>query len=248
MTSPLSILTAGDIALHAEVILAAYYEISDKKARRRKEWLVKDVADLYARFHGGARRTRAEAAILTPLGLTLRDYVGAKDSLPSGLAKEIFREMINYHDDSLETEALIIGLDSRGAHIYKNVCGRSSCQDSIGFAAIGIGARHAESHLMLRRYSRIKEADETMLRIHFAKRLGETAPGVGRDTDLFVIGREFGTAPFNKPELKILDAIFDEHKSANETADVQAKARIQDFLVELAKQSQSGSAGPGATP
>jgi hypothetical protein len=71
--------------------------------------------------------------------------------------------------------------------------GRVSCNDGIGFAAIGIGARHAESQIMLNKHSWNSPSVDSALLGYIAKKRSEVAPGVGEGTDVFTIGPVVGS-------------------------------------------------------
>ena len=91
------------------------------------------------------------------------------------------------------TACLVTGIDATGPHIFAIYDGVPMQADSVGFAAIGIGGRHAESQLMLAQYAPDLPAAAAMMLVHLAKSRAEVAPGVGPDTDMFVIGPELGT-------------------------------------------------------
>lgn len=100
-----------------------------------------------------------------------------------------------------EVEAIVVGADDRNAHIYlvDNYI-KVNCYDDVGFVAIGIGAWHARSQLMQARYSNMWKFNHAVGIAYAAKKQSEIAPGVGAETDLFVVNRD-GTNPL-MPELK----------------------------------------------
>ena len=65
--------------------------------------------------------------------------------------------------------------------------GYLSCEDVVGFASVGSGSRHAESQMMLARHAWNADLDPTLLTTYLAKKRAEVAPGVGTETDMFMI-------------------------------------------------------------
>src|SRR6266446_8708177 len=100
--------------------------------------------------------------------------------------------------------SLIMGVDNIGdevsPHIYTIHNTHISCDDRIGFSAIGSGSRHAESQFMLARHAWNRDTAETLLLTYSAKKDSEIAPGVGEETDLFMIGPAFGSTTILRDE------------------------------------------------
>lgn len=87
-------------------------------------------------------------------------------------------------------ETIICGIDISGSQLYTvNEYGIASCHNSIGFAAIGIGARHAESQFMYTKYIPTFPLAKALLVLAMAKQRAEIAPGVGHDTDWFNVSQ-----------------------------------------------------------
>src|SRR5207245_4327722 len=51
-------------------------------------------------------------------------------------------------DFDAAVRCIIAGVDDSGAHIYVGSPGVANCEDSVGFAAVGTGAWHANSYLV----------------------------------------------------------------------------------------------------
>src|SRR6185503_18005785 len=92
-----------------------------------------------------------------------------------------------------DTGLIIAGIDGGGAHLYAGQEGKFSCEDAVGFAAIGAGSWHAQSQFMFARYTRSMPAAKALYLVFAAKKRAETAPGVGPETDMFIIGPQPGT-------------------------------------------------------
>jgi len=102
-----------------------------------------------------------------------------------------------------EVSVIFAGVDQDGPatvtgplphpHIYLADGPEITCQDRVGFAAIGIGASHSESQFMYVGHTVEKPLIDTLLTTYIAKRRAEIAPGVGKETDMFAIGPGLGT-------------------------------------------------------
>jgi len=93
---------------------------------------------------------------------------------------------------------------------------------------------------MFSRHTPSADIDETLSLIYSAKKRAEVAPGVGKDTDMFIVGPQLGSAYSFLPEIvDDLDEIY--KKYAAQELVIQEKAREEvtkyvDKLVEKAIQ------------
>jgi len=199
LTTSISVLTAGDTALQVEILNRVRIDVETRvKAEPDNWWLVEDVAALYSRYYSEARLKSTERAILAPLGLTSTSFLQMQQQLSPQLVTQLATELINY--DAPFVQAIVLGIDHTGGHIY--VCNGAdvTCQDGIGFAAIGSGAAHANSVFMFGGHTKWKPIPETFLMTYFAKKRAEVAPGVGTATDMLTIGPELGSYTAIGPE------------------------------------------------
>jgi hypothetical protein len=92
----------------------------------------------------------------------------------------------------LEVELIVAGFINREATIVKVQYDRVSISDN--FATIGAGSFLAEASLMQRDYVAIGDVNHAAYLAYEAKRLGERAPGVGRQTSVMsmTLDREAG--------------------------------------------------------
>jgi hypothetical protein len=75
LTTSLGVLQAGDAAFHSEIMWGVVGEVQDRiKAEPTNWWLASEVAKLYVKYRNLAKRNRAEAAILAPLGLDIETF------------------------------------------------------------------------------------------------------------------------------------------------------------------------------
>ena len=118
---------------------------------------------------------------------------------------------------SAQHSTIICGNDETGAHVYYCDGTNLSPADSIGFAAIGSGGKHARSEFILGNHSRFDRLEHTLLLAYTAKRRAEKAPGVGKETDIFVIeprGRYF----LNYTQLQNLEKIYSKMQRSQDIA------------------------------
>jgi len=181
--------------------LQAYGEIQAAINAAPTNWLrIEDLAARCAFFRNEVKSRRAERAILAPIGLTRDTFIRRQREMDPQLIKDLTRDLINYFVPS--TSVIVTGSDPTGLHIYVVEDGQVHCLDTIGFAAIGTGARHAQSQLMHAGYSPTAELSDTLSLIHAAKRRAERAPHVGAGYDLFMVRPELGSySPLRGPEL-----------------------------------------------
>jgi len=178
-------LIAGDTSSQFTIAIGAQKEIVDRPATD-----IKDIAAIYAKHFAAHRLKEAEALILAPLGLTGDTFLKRQKTMAPDIVRDITYKLLAYE---LDAEAIIAGMDQAGAHIYTiRDPGLETCQDRVGFAAIGIGGPHAESQFMFAKYSPFTwYMPWTLFLTYFAKKRAEVAPGVGQETDMFFI--ESGT-------------------------------------------------------
>ena len=236
LTNSVVIMTAGDAWLQSEVIDGVTRAIQGIVKADPHEWLtVRQVADIYCDSWSEIKRHRAEHAILKPLGLTTREFLEEQSQMDDDTVKSITNALLDFGMPS--TATLVAGVDASGAHIFVIYDGVPMQADSVGFAAIGIGGRHAESQMMIAQYSPSMETSAAMMLVHLAKSRAEVAPGVGPDTDMFVIGPELGTyATVPEPVLAYLrEQAVKLRKEEGQLLD-EAQAGMETFLANLGKQ------------
>lgn len=142
-----------------------------------------------------------------------------------------------------EAEAIVVGADEQNAHLYLvdkkyNV----SCHDDIGFLAIGIGSWHANSQLMQVRYSREWQFAQAIALTYASKKQAEIAPGVGADTDLYMVHR----AGFRQVPEGIKSAVRLSHEEFEKGYHALSRdqvTKLDHTIREILKTSDFGKAG-----
>ncbi|MCI0618955.1 hypothetical protein L0244_38775, partial [bacterium] len=190
LTSSIAIMAAGDSAFHTEIMKDVVKEVNDRVvAEPDNWWLVKDIVDIYIKYRNVAKLKRSEATILAPLNLDRNSWLINQKIMDSNLIESIARDLIAF--DLPEVSVIIAEIDNLQnnptTHIYSIHNDYISCDDSIGFRAIGSGARHAESQFMLTGHAWNSGPHATAALAYRAKKDAEIAPGVGKGTDMYMI-------------------------------------------------------------
>jgi hypothetical protein len=230
---------AGDFGMQTEIVRKVISVVTPRmKAEPGNWWAVKEVADLYAKYFKEVHLKRAENAILAPLGLDINSFYAKQKQMDTDLALQIAVKLAQFR--SPEVEAILCGLDLAGVHIY--VVDNSAnviCHDVAGFAAIGVGYWHADSQFIFAKHTPHKSLAETLLLTYSAKKRAEIAPGVGIDTDMFLIGPLLGqNVPFVGPHvLEELQATYEKTQNEKLQTDKKAQTEIGRFLEEITKKA-----------
>jgi len=232
ITTSLGILQAGDAAFHSEIMWGVVAEVQERiTAHPQDWWLASDISDLYVKHRTAIKRKRAQAAILSPLGLTIEGFLTNQNQFKDDIADQITRDIINY--EVPDVSVLVVGIDPKGPHIYVVDNGEISCNDVIGFAAIGIGARHAESQFMLGKHSWQLPLADTALLTYAAKKRSEIAPGVGKATDMFTAGPGLGSLEVvGQDVVDRLDTAYRRMKRREERCQQDAQKEVNAYVQE----------------
>jgi hypothetical protein len=246
LTSSIVAMTSGDAAFNAEVLGAVLGEVQATISARPEEWVsIKDVADRCAYHRNEIKAKRAERSLLAPLGLTRDTFLRRQQEMAPELVRDLARDLINFAVP--HASVIITGSDPTGLHIYVVSDGEVTCHDTIGFAAIGTGARHAQSQFMHARYSVQSDPITTILLIHAAKRRAERAPGVGTGYDLFMVRRELGSfTTITSDLLSTLDKAYVRLARVEERALADARGSIAKFFDKMDDKAAVGQRAPPA--
>jgi 20S proteasome alpha/beta subunit len=235
-------LFAGDMQLHATVVPRVMQRISVEIAAK-KTILVEQIAEIYAEEFGIYRRKRAAKLYLTPLNLTVDNFLQTE---PREMAFDLANKMLNAEIDS---GAIIAGIDTTGAHIFRiHDPGVATCFDTPFFAAIGIGENHASSQFMLAKFEKRWTLEKTLFLTYSAKTLAEAAAGVGKQTDMVIIrpGIPEPIYALTKDELEQLDRLLTTTSEKDEAARQEAYDTITKYMEEKRENAtESKDSGHG---
>jgi hypothetical protein len=245
---------AGNLNFQTEVVRRVSFVVQARiNSEPQKWWEVKEVAELYAKSYQESHLKRAENAILAPLGYDLNSFHADQQRMNPELLKQLSTKLTQF--TSPEVQAIFCGLDltGLGPHIY--VVDNSAnvvCHDITGFAAIGAGYWHADSQFMFASHTYEKSFAETLLLVYSAKKQAEVAPGVGKDTDMFLIGPTLGKhIVIDEHVLKELQATHDTIQIKKQQVEAEAeplvKKLIEKLQAEAAKQQKTDSPVPNTS-
>jgi len=164
------------------------------------------------------RKKKLEEELLKSRGFTLDSFYPNVRNLPPEIGITIDAQIQNYDHD---LTILLAGTDEKGPHIYQIINpGTSANFDSIGYGAIGSGWHHAVYCFIANNYINRVPTKEALYITYEAKKHAESAPGVGKATDICIIG-EKGIKILSENVIQELEKIYQEkmklHTSRTET-------------------------------
>lgn len=244
-------LIAGDTALQAEIFLQYIPPLVDEWVKNNpNRWLpVEEAVQFYCDSYNIIRHKKAEQAVLKPFGLTYERFLSEQKQLAPDFVTKTTRALADFSNNfaaTNETETIIAGVNESNvpghtrSRIYTLRCDDYVCHDVVGFAAVGAGSRHANSHFMFTGHSRSMSISETLLSVYTAKKKAEVAPGVGSDTGMFVVGPALGTFQWMLPPVQeALDKEYISKTKADAAAAKKANIRVNKFLNELVEKTKA---------
>jgi 20S proteasome alpha/beta subunit len=209
---------------------------------------VRDAVDTYCAEVGAYQVKNGERKILAPLGLTMQTFIARQRELGRSFANQILYDLSDLRNE-LQIETIIAGIDPTGhPHIYTvDGDGSALCNDSAGFAAIGIGASHAESQFMFQRYSPRFEFGPAILLLYTAKRRAEVAPGVGVETDMFLVRSDKKIVTPMHPDLGVhLETMYASVEQSQNDAITNANETLSRKLREALESTKARKAAAAA--
>lgn len=196
-------LTAGDALAHTELFNMVQGEITRLKAPSVIE-VISKIKECYQHI----RKSEIKEKILNPRGFNdFEDFYQAQRVLVPDITLMIQSEIDRY-DYGLEI--LIAGISEGFAHIYGiSDPGTSKCFDALGFHAIGSGLPHAINTLIARGCHQGISLQEALLIVYEAKKIAETAPGVGANITDICIMDSHGITEFPRDKIGQLHKIHE---------------------------------------
>jgi hypothetical protein len=245
LSNSMFLMTAGDAGLQAEICSHVLIEVAERiRQEPGKWWFVRDVADLYIEHYNRIQ--------LAPLYLDPSSFIANQHSMNERLVNDTARELLNFQMPSIST--IFAGHDPAGPHIYLvSESGANSleanCLDGVGFAAIGSGARHASSQIMVARHAWNAPMAETLFLTYYSKKKSEVAPGVGRGTDMVMSGPTTASLVGIRVEaIQRLEIEYQRVAQQETRAFSKAKGSIQRYVEDLQKQAQGLAEQQEQTP
>lgn len=235
-TNSIAVLTAGDASLNAEILARMRRDLQEYLSHSREILLpVGEAASWYVRAFARIKSQRAEARLLLPLGHDRDTLLGGDSGFPLEFIKSVAEDLQAFPMPVVE--AIVTGIDDTGAHIFAVCQDEVRCEDTLGFAAIGSGAGHAEGHFMAwpKEMRWFEDEGQTLLMTFLAKKRAEVAPGVGRDTDLITIGpKPYSLDTVIKEAVDELPNCYGELRQREVQAAFAAAVRMKVFSDQIA--------------
>jgi len=192
VTTSIVLMMSSDSNLDSEI---RQYVLFDINARIERDpgnwWLVRDVAELYQKYYNLAKTRRIQNALLAPFGLDATSFISRQKDMSKEFLESFMAAISSFSIPSVHV--IVAGNDTTGAHVYTVIDGEVSCWDTAGFVSIGAGFRHVQSQFMYSRHTPKSLLADTLWLTYHAKRRSEVAPGVGAETDMFLIGPKLGS-------------------------------------------------------
>ena len=224
LTSKSVALVAGDTLRGSKIV-----DTVKQKLQQLQELNIPEIADLVAKWYSECRDESIENEIFKLRGLTRKDFYDSyQTKLLPQLAYQLDAQVMEYN---YGVQLIVAGVDEDGSHAYFIDNPGTSCTDihQIGYTAIGSGAIHATQALIGFGHSASKELKLSTFSIFAAKKRGEVAPGVGKDTDLFVITNK-GIQELTQEEITKLFEIYENEYHKPLADNVKAKINELDFI------------------
>jgi hypothetical protein len=239
---------SGDTELIAELLTPVREVVQERGSKQQGGWLVESVGKVYQARYKNVKAARSESEFLTPLGLTWRTFVSRQKELNDTVAVSAATELWKFNLPRVEV--LFAGIDRKGAHIFYSNDGSLAWCDQVGFAAVGTGASHASSQLMFRHHSKYAGAADTMFSVYSAKKRAEVAPGVGKATDMFVIGSQIGSFyHVPGPILSQLEEIYQGAQKEGEMVVEKSRPKLEELYAKLDEDAKKTKPqAPSAEP
>jgi hypothetical protein len=231
---------SGDAAFYTEIMEAVGSQLEGRQEERVP---VGEIARMFVSFRNNALRRRASDAILSPLGLTSETFLLQQRDMDPQLVDKLATELLNFGVPAVDV--IVTGIDEHGTQIYVMVDGDLSCNNAIGFASVGSGARHAESQLMLARHSPSSTLSETLFLTYVAKKRSEVAPGVGQDTDMVMIDPGVGVSGLNADIVSRLEKAYADLQQKEKATFQSASEEVAQYVAEITAQANKTEVASG---
>jgi len=248
VTSSIIVMASADTSIQTEILKNVELEVKARiLSEPSKWWRVRDVAELYSHHYGEIRLKRAENLILKPLGLNRDSFIARQQEMEPEFVNQVATNLKDFKLPGIS--AIFAGIDNDGpqsniddqlvySHIYSANGSEITCQDTIAFAAIGIGGWHAEFQFMFTRHTRQRKFPETLLLTYSAKKYAEVAPGVGKYTDMFSIGPGLGVSAYLEPHIiDGFERIYQNNRKEIERVNKRAEKKAKEYVEEITRST-----------
>jgi len=252
ITNSFAVMTAGDSGLQSEIVQDMLIQANNIIQKNPHQIAITEAVGMYLGAYEKAKNRRAHQMIFAKYNLDMSTFLEKSSQMSPHLVAEINQQIQrfdSYFSEIHGVETIITGIDNSfgddapSAHIFSitKVAGADSvtCCDAVGFATVGSGGRHAATQFMLAGHSPFASSPETLLLTYLAKKRSEVAPGVGKGTDMFVIGRTVNTFAMlqNIPDfdMKKIESIYDSVDADQKIAFQTGLAETKNYITGIFK-------------
>ena len=222
--------TAGS-ALAPREIFSEVRKWAEKVSNHSVHEIVEEVMKNFNRL----RLKKAEERHLKSRGFeNANEFYLKSQSLPPQLIIPIDQKL---SEERLSVEILIAGVDSDGAHIYWITDpGVSECFDLMCYSAVGSGEPHALHTFISENYNSSFSLNKALFTVYEAKKNAENAPGVGKDSDFWVIDKN-GIQKLEKNAISELDNIYKRKRLIVDEGNSKIREDVEDmYLKEVSNE------------
>jgi 20S proteasome alpha/beta subunit len=216
------ILTAGSATIQDDIIKDAKKEI-----KKLNNITFEDINMIIKSSYLNIRNMCSEEAHLKPIGLNWDTFYKNQKAF---LSEFVFRIIDKVERNDLGVGFVLCGFgnDNKGNVQLIEDSGTSESFNSVGFCAVGTGHVNAISIFTLHNYAPSFRLEKALYLTYSAKKNAERAP-VGCETDIVIISKE-GIRKLTKPEMSILESIYQEHTKLDEKGYDDVKTKLVDIF------------------
>ncbi len=227
-------LVAGDTLVGSQIV-----DASRNKIALSSELTILEIAKIVADTYAEKRDEIIESQVFRPRGITRDEfYNDYQNKLLQNIAYQLDQLVANWN---VGVEIIVAGVDDFGAHLYTIVNpGTYTDVYQIGYNAVGSGAIHAMQSLIGFAHSPYQELNRTIFCTFAAKKRGEVAPGVGKETDLFVISKD-GITELSQNQITELEELYNKDYYNPLTKEVRDKIEKLNFFKSKTNEKQSAT-------
>jgi 20S proteasome alpha/beta subunit len=205
------VLFAGDSVNAAAIIRNA------REAPRSEEASTSEISMQVAQQYHLQRLSVVDQQVFAPRGIALHQFYGG---LQTQMVPQIAMQLDNQAATlNIGIDLLVAGVDDFGGHV--NGVGHPGqvfqTYESVGFHAVGSGAIHAIQSLIERQQAPHRTLTETLFNVVVSKRRAEAAPGVGHDSDVYIVGK----SAITRVESSVLDQVDSMYNESTNRAQVK---------------------------
>ena len=267
LTRSIAALSAGDSGLQCDLFHVLHPKLARLLQGSPPPWIpVSVAADLYVEAYDEIRAKYMQSTVFSKYGLDADSFIARQHEMTPQFIAGIEDNILRFrHDFFAErgVETIFAGIDdSTGppvphiVSVYKSLSGDLVVNaDGVGFASVGSGSRHAESQFMMAGHSRYSSMPETLLLTYVAKKRSEVAPGVGKGTDMFVLGPQLGQfwmlPAITDLKMDKIHSIYAKMEKEQAVAFDKARSSTKIYIQNIFKRraaAQKPKAGDGTPP